>query len=148
MNSKYLRKENEDELDYAMRLIEIKKEERPNDLDWSDICDLLGLDLNRDSLRKSQDTEFGGLAVYKKMKNKTIEKEPIDYQAEIKVQLQELKKERMKLSDERAALNRKLREKAREETLHELVDKCALEFSEKFPMKRKEYKTIENFHSL
>lgn len=143
MNVKYVKNENENELDYAMRLIEIKKEERPDDLDWSDICDLLGLDLNRDSLRKSQDTEFGGLAVYKKMKDRTIEKEPINYQAEIKVQLQELKKERMKLSDERAALNRKLREKAREETLHELVDKCALDFCNKFPMERKEYKIRE-----
>ena len=80
MNVKYVKNKNENELDYAMRLIEIKKEERPDDLDWSDICDLLGLDLNRDSLRKSQDTEFGGLAVYKKMKDRTIEKEPINYQ--------------------------------------------------------------------
>ena len=52
MNSKYLRKENEEDLDYAMRLIDIKKEERPDDLDWGDIVELLGLDLNKDSLRK------------------------------------------------------------------------------------------------
>ena len=31
MNVKYVKNENEDELDYAMRLIEIKKEERPDD---------------------------------------------------------------------------------------------------------------------
>ena len=30
MNSKYLIKENEEDLDYAMRLIDIKKEERPD----------------------------------------------------------------------------------------------------------------------
>ena len=53
MNEKYLRKENEEELEYAMRLITIKKEQHPDDLDWSDIVDLLGLDLNKDSLRKS-----------------------------------------------------------------------------------------------
>lgn len=117
MNNKYLRKENEDDLDYAMRLIDIKKEERPDDLEWSDICDLLGLDLNRDSLRKSQDTEFGGIAVYKKMKNRLIEKEPVDYQKEIQIQLQELKKERIKVADERASLNRRLREQAREEDI-------------------------------
>ena len=86
MNSKYLRKENEEDLDYAMRLIDIKKEERPDDLDWGDIVELLGLDLNKDSLRKSQDTEFGGIAVYNKMKKRIIEKEPIEYQKEVEVQ--------------------------------------------------------------
>ncbi len=123
MNSKYLRKENEEDLDYAMRLIDIKKEERPDDLDWADIVDLLGLDLNKDSLRKSQDTVFGGIAVYKKMKNDKVKQEPIEYQKEIEVQLHELKKERMKLSDERAALNRRLRNEARKESIHDLITK-------------------------
>lgn len=125
MNSKYLRKENEEDLDYAMRLIDIKKEERPDDLDWGDIVDLLGLDLNKDSLRKSQDTEFGGVAVYKKMKNKLVESEPIDYKKEVEIQLQELKKERIKLSDERASLNRRLRNEARKEDIFSLAKECA-----------------------
>lgn len=127
MNSKYLRKENEEDLDYAMRLIDIKKEERPDDLDWGDIVELLGLDLNKDSLRKSQDTEFGGLAVYNKMKKRIIEKEPIDYQKEVEVQLQEIKKERMKLNDERTALNRRLRSQSRFETIKEIAVECAKE---------------------
>lgn len=127
MNKDYLRKENEDELDYAMRLISKKKEDRVDDLDWSDICDLLGLDFNKDSLRKSQDTEFGGLAVYNKMKKRIIEKEPIDYQKEVEVQLQEIKKERMKLNDERTALNRRLRSQSRFETIKEIAVECAKE---------------------
>ena len=127
MNKDYLRKENEDELDYAMRLISKKKEDRVDDLDWSDICDLLGLDFNKDSLRKSQDTEFGGLAVYNKMKKRIIEKEPIDYQKEVEVQLQEIKKERMKLNDERTALNRRLRNQSRFETIKEIAVECAKE---------------------
>lgn len=130
MNSKYLRKENEEDLDYAMRLIDIKKEERPDDLDWGDIVELLGLDLNKDSLRKSQDTIFGGIAVYKKMKSKQIEQEPVDYQKEVQIQLQELKKERIKLSDERAALNRRLRNEARKESLHDLIIECAQSMKE------------------
>ena len=130
MNSKYLRKENEEDLDYAMRLIDIKKEERPDDLDWGDIVELLGLDLNKDSLRKSQDTIFGGVAVYKKMKERQIKEEPVDYQKEVQVQLQELKKERMKLSDERAALNRRLRSEARKESLHDLIIECAQSMKE------------------
>lgn len=125
MNSKYLRKENEEDLDYAMRLIDIKKEERPDDLDWGDIVELLGLDLNKDSLRKSQDTIFGGIAVYKKMKDKELISKPVDYQQEVQIQLQELKKERIRLSDERAALNRRLRDEARKESMHDLITECA-----------------------
>ena len=125
MNVKYLRKENEEDLDYAMRLIEIKKEERPDDLDWSDINDLLGLSLNKDSLRKSQDTIFGGLSVYKQMKKRDICNSNSNYKEEIETQLQELKKERTKLSDERAALNRRLRKEARKEDLYSLALECA-----------------------
>lgn len=125
MNSKYLRKKNEEDLDYAMRLIDIKKEERPDDLDWGDIVELLGLDLNKDSLRKSQDTIFGGIAVYKRMKDKELISKPSDYQQEVQIQLQELKKERIRLSDERAALNRRLRNEARKESMHDLITECA-----------------------
>lgn len=117
MNEKYFRKENELDLDYAMRLIEIKKEEHPDDLDWSDIVDLLGLDLNKDSLRKSQDTIFGGISVYKQMKNRNF----TNNDKEIEIQLEELKKERIKLSDERASLNRRLRDQARNENINDLI---------------------------
>lgn len=142
MNSKYLQKTNEKILDYAMRLIEIKKEEKPDDLDWQDIVDLLGLDLNKDSLRKSQDTEFGGIAVYKKMKEELLNKEPVDYQEEVRIQLEELKKERMKMSDERASLNRRLREKARQENLCELAKDYAKEAATVSPFS--EYPVIQH----
>lgn len=142
MNSKYLQKTNEKILDYAMRLIEIKKEEKPDDLDWQDIVDLLGLDLNKDSLRKSQDTEFGGIAVYKKMKEELLNKEPVDYQEEVRIQLEELKKERVKLSDERASLNRRLREKARQENLCELAKDYAKEAATVSPFS--EYPVIQH----
>lgn len=125
MNEKYFRKENESDLDYAMRLIEIKKEEKPNDLDWDDIVNLLGLDLNKDSLRKSQDTIFGGIAVYKKMKELQRETEPEDYQEAVRIQLEELKKERIKIQDERKALNRQIRKEARSENIKELAYECA-----------------------
>ena len=140
MNKEYFRKENEDELDYVMRLISKKKEERVDDLDWSDICDLLGLDLNKDSLRKSQDTEFGGLAVYNKMKARILNDKPEDYQNEVQVQLQELKKERIKIADERAALNRKLRKEARKEDIKDLALDCANIVAKDNPLfKTKEY---------
>lgn len=147
MNLKYLRKENEEDLEYAMRLIEIKKEEHPDDLDWSDIVNMLGLDLNKDSLRKSQDTEFGGIAVYKKMKEKIAKNKDIDYHEEIKVQLEELKKERMKLSDERAALNRRLRDRARQESIYELAKEYAENISKINPFSSKMIKENNNSKS-
>ena len=144
MNKEYFRKENEDELDYVMRLISKKKEERVDDLDWSDICDLLGLDLNKDSLRKSQDTEFGGLAVYNKMKARILNDKPEDYQNEVQVQLQELKKERIKIADERAALNRRLRKEARKEDIKDLALDCANIVAKDNPLFRtKEYNIVE-----
>lgn len=72
MNPDYEKHSGENDLDYAMRLIAIKKELKPGDLDWCDIVELLGLDYNPDSLRKSQDSPFGGLAVYKEMQKRII----------------------------------------------------------------------------
>ena len=145
MNQKYLRKENEDDLDYSMRLVAIKKEERPEDLDWSDICELLGLDLNKDSLRKSQDTIFGGISVYNQMKNRMVNDKDKDYKDAMQVEIQELKKERMRISDERAALNRKLREKVREESLSEIAKKCANTIAEKYPFKINVTNRVPNY---
>ena len=51
MNPKYKQLENEDNYEYGLRLIEIKVEQNPSDLEWSDIVDLLGLDVHYDSLR-------------------------------------------------------------------------------------------------
>lgn len=147
MNSKYLRKENEEDLDYAMRLVDIKKNEKPDDLDWGDIVELLGLDLNKDSLRKSQDTIFGGISVYQQMKQKQISNESVDYQEEIATQIQELKKERIKLSDERAALNRRLRTEARKENIYDLAIQCAKENSSIEPIFNK-YDKIESSNKV
>ena len=46
MNPKYKQLENEDSYEYGLRLIEIKVEQNPSDLEWSDIVDLLGLDVH------------------------------------------------------------------------------------------------------
>ena len=53
MNPKYSQLENEDSYEYGLRLIETKIEQNPPDLEWSDIVDLLGLDVHYDSLRKA-----------------------------------------------------------------------------------------------
>lgn len=51
MNKRYLKKSNESEYEYGLRLIEIKVEEKPEDLEWSDIVDLLGLNVHKDSFQ-------------------------------------------------------------------------------------------------
>lgn len=120
MNKDYLRKENEDELDYAMRLIGLKKETKPNDLDWCDIIDLLGADYNPDSLRKSQDTPFGGLSVYNRMRERLAQSDGLDLRQE----LQELQKIKIAIADERAALNKQLRQQVRAESIKEIAKEC------------------------
>ena len=53
MNPKYERKDGEDTFEYGLRLIEIKVEQKPDDLDWEDIVEATGIDCHRDSLRKA-----------------------------------------------------------------------------------------------
>lgn len=73
MSNIYNRHENESQFDYGMRLIEIKMEENPPELDWEDIVELANLGIHRDTLRKASQTEFGGYNVYKIMKKKLAE---------------------------------------------------------------------------
>ena len=73
MSNIYDRRENESRFDYGMRLIEIKIEQNPPELDWEDIVELADLGIHRDTLRKASQTEFGGYNVYKIMKEKLAE---------------------------------------------------------------------------
>ena len=70
MSNTYDRRDNESRFDYGMRLIQIKLEENPPDLDWEDIVELADLNIHRDTLRKASQTEFGGYNVYKIMKKR------------------------------------------------------------------------------
>lgn len=61
MNKTYMQKENESYMDYGLRLISIKAEDNPQDLDWSDIVEYLDLNCHPDSLRKAANvTCFSG----------------------------------------------------------------------------------------
>lgn len=71
VNPKYERKENEDLYEYGLRLIEIKMEQKPDDLDWEDIVEAAQLDCHRDSLRKAASvTPYSGYAVAQYFKQK------------------------------------------------------------------------------
>ena len=66
MNKRYERKENEDRIEYLLRLAGIKLEEKPDDLEWADIVQYCGFDCHYDSVRKAlQPAEYGGYAIYK-----------------------------------------------------------------------------------
>lgn len=124
MNPDYEKHSGESDLDYAMRLIAIKKELKPGDLDWCDIVELLGLDYNPDSLRKSQDSPFGGLAVYKEMQKRIVNNGDKNLQKTLKSDLQELQKIKYSIADERAALNKLIREQSRIDFVKELAKEC------------------------
>lgn len=123
MNEKYLKKENETKLDYIIRLIKNKNE---YDLDYVELFKMaFGVELAADECRK----RYYGIKMVidelDKIKYNTISEENV--KNELDNQLQELKKERMKISDERAALNRRLKEQARIESIYELIEKIAKE---------------------
>lgn len=124
INPDYLRRENENDLDYAMRLIGIKKEIKPGDLDWCDIVDLLGLDYNPDSLRKSQDSPYGGLAVYKEMQKRIASSGQKELKKTLNSDLHELQKIKYNIADERAALNKLLREQSRLDYIKDIAKEC------------------------
>ena len=63
MNTRYERIENEDQMQHLLRLAGIKLEEKPADLEWTDIAQYCGFDCHYDSLRKAlQPAEYGGYA--------------------------------------------------------------------------------------
>lgn len=132
LDSKYQQLPNENWRDYGIRLIGILLDQRPDDLEWQDIVDALGLKIHRDSLRKAQNTEFGGYAIYKYMLGKMDElkaKQADDskYLEELKQARRELENEKYKIRDERNELRRLQREESRRESFADLVKRIIQE---------------------
>jgi hypothetical protein len=73
MEERYLKNPEESNFEHGLRLIQIKCEENPNDLEWQDIVDILGLNIHRDSLRKAcNTTSFSAYNVIKYFKDKEL----------------------------------------------------------------------------
>ena len=119
---RYLRKIDESDFNYLMRLVEIKMEEKPDDLDWVDIVSYCNLNCHYDSLRKAMQPEgYGGYAIYKKLKDdigKGVISEE-DVWKEFEIKKIELQKEKAKIRTLRLDMNRIIRESSRTELLHE-----------------------------
>lgn len=127
MIERYKRKDGESNIEYLLRLAEIKIDEKPDDLDWADIVNYCGLNCHHDSLRKAlQPSEYGGLAIYKYLKDKII-KDNIAEETilkQIEASQRELYKERQKLRDEKMEYNAWLREQSRMELFYERIDEA------------------------
>ena len=117
------RKQEESDFAYKERLI-VAKLDKEIDLDWSEIAELLGEDCHPDHLRK---TAYGIYESYKYRLENAIDITGQDILDTIEAKKIELQKERYKLSDQRVAFNKMVRQKARQEEINEIIEKCISE---------------------
>ncbi|MCM1224339.1 MAG: metallophosphoesterase family protein [Lachnospiraceae bacterium] len=119
MNPKYKKLETETDYEYGLRLIEIKVEQNPPDLDWNDIVEMTGLDVHYDSLRKAANvTPYSGYNVMKYFKEKYASASAgsdNDYLDELEQKMLEFRKERQRFFDQRNALSKVVRDMARQD---------------------------------
>lgn len=129
MNPKYQRWENEDSYEYGLRLIELKVEQNPSDLEWSDIVDLLDLNVHYDSLRKAANvTPYSGYNVMKYFKSKAASGSSTGgtYLEELEEKMLEFKKERQRFFDQRNALNKVVRGLARDDENNDIFERAIM----------------------
>jgi len=94
---KFERYDDESPVEHLLRLVGIKLEEKPSNLEWQDIVAYCGLDCHYDSLRKAmQPEEYGAYAIYKYMLERDIvDDEYLDKleakQLEVKIEIQKLR---------------------------------------------------------
>ena len=118
------KKEDETSYEYGLRLIKLKKD-GVVDIDWEEIVKLTGLELNKDSLRKANDTIYGGYNVAKyyedkiaNMKNNSNDNSEIkELIQEYEDKKQEFEKEKIKFQDQKREYRALLRTDARFEHL-------------------------------
>lgn len=121
---RYLKKDSETTIQYLMRLVGIKLEEKPSDLDWQDIVAFTGFDCHYDSMRKAMQPEgYGAYFIYNYMLENSVTDNDIFKALEDKKV--ELFKEKQKLSDVKNEYRQLQREQAREEAMFDKIDASA-----------------------
>ena len=147
MNPKYKKLETESNYEYGLRLIEIKVEQNPPDLEWTDIVELTGLDVHYDSLRKAANvTPYSGYNVMKYFKEKLASVSAGDdtsYLDELEQKMLEFKKERQRFFDQRNALNKVVRDLARQDENADILERAIADGS----IPRLEYQPVYIEHS-
>lgn len=111
------------------------KVKKITDIEWQEIIEKYNLGIHYDSLRKSQQLITGGTFVseyYKwKESQKQSNEDDDEYLKKIRLEKQEIQKEKRKMFDERLDLNRRLRETARLETTIEKIEDMLFNISDK-----------------
>lgn len=139
MNPKYERKEGETDFEYGLRLIEIKVEQKPDDLDWEDIVEAAGLDCHRDSLRKAASvTPYSGYAVAQYFKRKFAgegKPDQEEYMGELDFKIMQMRKETKRFYDQRREFNKLVDRIGREENLEDRLVDAAVALNEQIPLR-------------
>lgn len=100
------------------------------DMDWQDVCDMIGVDLHPDSIRKAfATTPYGGYSVAKYLMNKTSQDLTDDMLSALQKKRDEEYKERVRLQDARREYNKELRIEARYENLVDVLKKNLQDFN-------------------
>ena len=138
VNPKYERREGEDTFEYGLRLIEIKVEQKPDDLEWGDIVEATGMDCHRDSLRKAASvTPYSGYAVAQYFKKKLAAQcnpNQADYMGELDCKIAEMRKEAKRFYDQRREFNKMVDRIGREENLEDRLVVAAQSLNELVPL--------------
>ena len=128
MNQRYQKLENESDYEYGLRLIELKVEQNPSDLEWADIVEYVGLDIHHDTLRKAANvTPYSGYNVMKYFKEKQALNGAAgdsSYIKELEQKVLDFKKERQRFFDQRNELNKYIRAIARHEENVDILEKA------------------------
>lgn len=138
LNPRYERREGEDTFEYGLRLIEIKIEQKPDDLEWEDIVEAVGIDCHRDSLRKAaSSTPYSGYAVAQYFKKKlSVQHDPgqTDYMGELDCKIAEMRKEAKRFYDQRREFNKMVDRIGRVENLEDRLVEAAQRLNRMAPL--------------
>lgn len=128
---KELEKYGLDQKTYEQLLTDIdSKINGENDYDWSELKDKYNVKCNPDTIRKGSSTIFGGKFRTEYLKSKMAsenDKNSGDINPELDAKIQEMRKEKIKLSDARVEYNRLIRQEARKESYLDMVRKIISE---------------------
>ncbi|WP_288681619.1 hypothetical protein [uncultured Eubacterium sp.] len=98
-----------------------------NDYDWSELKDKYNVQCNSDTIRKSSSTIFGGKMRSEYEKYKSEQQNNNSSTDELDEKIQNMRKEKIKLSDARVEYNRLIRQEARKESYADMVKRIICE---------------------
>ena len=98
-----------------------------NDYDWSELKDKYNVQCNSDTIRKSSSTIFGGKMRSEYEKYKSEQHNNSSSTDKLDEKIQNMRKEKIKLSDARVEYNRLIRQEARKESYADMVKRIICE---------------------